>query len=112
VVIDIKLKLFKENIYSNIIVMTDSKEQYKKQYSRDYYAKRRADPGFLEKKREYAKKHYKYARKTIDCPTCKLRHAPDSQTCILVREQTAIKRAEESKDFVEALLSSGKIDTE
>ena len=62
----------------------EKKRLYKQNYQRLYYQKKRADPAFLEKRKETAKAHYKYSRKTIDCADCGVRHPPDCSTCLLV----------------------------
>ena len=58
--------------------------EYKLNYQREYYSKRKANLDFMEKRRETTKNHYKYQRKTIDCPHCRLRHKPESERCVLI----------------------------
>ena len=60
------------------------RKEYKLNYQREYYAKRKANPNFMDKRRETTKKHYSYQRKTIDCSHCRLRHKPDSEMCLLL----------------------------
>ena len=67
----------------------ERRKEYKKNYQRKYYTKRKeAENGseFLEKRRENSRKHYKYQRKTIDCPSCKLRHHPENPNCLVLIE--------------------------
>jgi hypothetical protein len=62
----------------------ERRRQYKLNYQREYYSKRKANPDFMDKRRETTKKHYNYQRKTIDCSHCRLRHKPDSDKCLLI----------------------------
>lgn len=63
------------------------RSEYKKNYCREYYAKKKQDPDFMEKRRQTTRRNYNYARKTIDCPHCQLRHRPDSESCVFLKAQ-------------------------
>ena len=60
---------------------------YKKNYCREYYAKKKQDPDFMEKRRQTTRRNYNYARRTIDCPHCQLRHRPDNESCVFLKAQ-------------------------
>ena len=63
------------------------RQEYKRNYQKRYYAKMKDNKEFMEKRREVTKKSYSYVRKTIDCTHCKLRHRPDSENCLLLKQQ-------------------------
>jgi len=65
----------------------DKRKEYKKNYQKIYYQRKKGDPEFLQKRRDISKENYKYTRKTLDCETCGIRHRADADTCLLVRDQ-------------------------
>ena len=75
------------------------RQEYKRNYQKRYYAKMRESDAFMEKRRENTKDRYAYTRKTIDCPHCKLRHRPDSEHCLLLKQQRINSQA---KDIINA----------
>jgi hypothetical protein len=82
--------------------------QRRKNYQRDYYAKMKRSQDFVEKRRETAKKHYSYSRKTIDCPTCMLRHLPESDKCLLLEQARRERMKQCLLDSLEGMEVSGE----
>jgi len=60
--------------------------EYKRQYQRRYYTEHKDGDDFKHARRLRSRRAYKYARKTIDCATCGVRHRADNQNCLLLRE--------------------------
>jgi hypothetical protein len=87
-----------------------ARQEYKRNYQKRYYAKMKTSTEFMDKRRETTKNGYKYTRKTIDCQHCKLRHKPNSQNCLLLKQQQVNITANQIIDACNKLVDTEQSD--